>query len=107
VYFHRSTNTPVFRTAPGALSHRAFVSTFEAMEAPLQRQKEQLRFRPTLNATFLREQPDTATFLREQPDEAEFVAEETLLEEATQQPDPTADDDTVQISNTAPKEHQQ
>jgi hypothetical protein len=107
VYFHRSTNTPVFRTAPGALSHRAFVSTFEAMEAPLQRQKEQLRFRPTLNATFLREQPEAATFLREQPDEAEFVAEETLLEKATQQPDPTADDDTVQISNTAPKEHQQ
>eukprot|EP01082_Thalassiosira_pseudonana_P014944 g13361.t1 g13361 contig8:488391-489443(-) len=86
-------------------SHRAFVSTFEAMEAPLQRKKEQLRFRPALNATFLRE--DAATFLREQPDEAEFVAEETLLEKATQQPDPNADDDTVQISNTAPKEHEQ
>lgn len=95
VPFDPTSNTPIFRTASSTASYRAFVASFEALEAPFFR-KERIAFSPShrrLEGAHL-------------PPEEEFVAEENLLQPSEKQKlasDATIDDDTVKMSNVSNK----
>ena len=88
VPFNKSSNTPIFYTAPSANAYKSFVSTFEAMEAPFFR-KETTLLRPP-------------GYLREQVIPEEFVADEDLHRGALPKSVKKVvheDDETVRMAN--------
>jgi hypothetical protein len=77
-------NTPIFHSAPSSKEYQAFVTTFEACEAPYYCQEHVLQ----------------VPGLRELPESEEFVAEENIhLSDGLTQKDVREDDNTVQTSN--------
>jgi hypothetical protein len=81
---NESTNTPIFYSAPSSKGYRAFVTTFEACEAPY----------------FCREHVLQIPELREFPEPEEFIAEENVhLPLEPRQKEVRVDDDTVKTSN--------
>ena len=85
---NKSSNTPIFYTAPSANAYRSFVSTFKAMEAPFFRRETTLLMPPG--------------HLREHVVPEEFVADEHIHRGALTKSVNTAvrkDDKTVQTSN--------
>jgi hypothetical protein len=78
-----STNTPIFYCAPSSKGYRAFVTTFEACEAPYFHQERVVQV------------PDQ---MEREPEE--FIAEENIhLSGRTRDHEVSEDDDTVRTSN--------
>jgi hypothetical protein len=85
--FNESTNPPIFYSAPSSKGYRAFVTTFEACEAPY----------------FCREHVLQIPGLREMSAPEEFIAEENLhLSKEPRQKEVRTDDNTVRTSNRTP-----
>jgi hypothetical protein len=86
--FDSSTNTPIFFTSPSTTSYQAFVSRFQALEAPFFQRKHVLQY------------PGRHMLDGDPPPKEEFVAEENVnFKRLTSVGAMSADDDTVPASS--------